>query len=55
MSEIYGIHAVTAALEKRGMSLVAEGTYTRNTTAVKSALIKIRKERIMPIQTTKPK
>ena len=38
-----GLAGVTAALEKRGMSLAAEGTYTRNTTAVKSALLDIRK------------
>lgn len=38
-----GLAGVTKALEKRGMSLVAEGTYKRNTTAVKSALLKIRK------------
>lgn len=38
-----GLAGVNAALEKRGMSLVAEGTYTRNTTAVKSALLNIRK------------
>ena len=38
-----GLAGVTAALEKRGMTLAAEGTYTRNTTAVKSALLEIRK------------
>lgn len=38
-----GLAGVNAALEKRGMALVAEGTYQRNTTAVKSALLKIRK------------
>ncbi len=38
-----GLDGVTAALEKRGMSLAAEGTYTRNTTAVKKALLEIRK------------
>ncbi|MEL6963284.1 MAG: ABC transporter substrate-binding protein, partial [Pseudomonadota bacterium] len=38
-----GLAGVTKALEKRGMSLVAEGTYKRNTTAVKSAVLKIRK------------
>ena len=40
-----GRAGVMAALEKRGMSLVAEGAYKRNTTAVKSALWKIRKAR----------
>lgn len=38
-----GLKGVKAALEKRGMSLVAEGTYQRNTVAVKTALLKIRK------------
>ncbi len=38
-----GLAGVTAALEKRGMTLSAEGTYTRNTTAVKKALLNIRK------------
>lgn len=38
-----GQSGVTTALEKRGMSLVAEGTYKRNTTAVKSALLRIKK------------
>lgn len=38
-----GLDGVTAALEARGMTLAAEGTYTRNTTAVKSALLAIRK------------
>lgn len=38
-----GLAGVTAALERRGMTLVAEGTYTRNTTAVKKALLTIKK------------
>lgn len=38
-----GLAGVTAALERRGMTLAAEGTYTRNTVAVKSALLSIRK------------
>ena len=38
-----GLSGVTAALERRGMSLVAEGTYTRNTLAVKAALVDIRR------------
>lgn len=38
-----GLNGVTAALEKRGMTLAATGTYTRNTTAVKTALLAIRK------------
>ncbi|AZV78069.1 ABC transporter substrate-binding protein [Parasedimentitalea marina] len=40
-----GLAGVTAALEKRGMTLSAEGTYTRNTTAVKKALLSIRKSK----------
>ena len=38
-----GLKGVTEALAKRGMSLAAEGTYTRNTVAVKSAALAIRK------------
>lgn len=38
-----GLDGVVAAMERRGLTLVAEGTYTRNTTAVKSALIEIRR------------
>ncbi len=38
-----GLNGVNAALERRGMTLSAEGTYTRNTTAVKTALLSIRK------------
>ena len=40
-----GLAGVTAALQKRGLELVAEGTYKRNTTAVKIALLAIRKTR----------
>ena len=38
-----GLSGVTKAMEKRDMKLVAEGTYERNTTAVKMALLDIRK------------
>jgi len=38
-----GYSGVAKAMEKRGMKLVAEGTYERNTTAVKMALLAIRK------------
>lgn len=38
-----GLTGVVAALERRGMTLVAEGLYARNTVAVKSALIDIRR------------
>ena len=37
-----GLAGVEAALERRQMPLVAEGTYMRNTTAVKRALLTIR-------------
>jgi ABC-type branched-subunit amino acid transport system substrate-binding protein len=40
-----GLSGVTKALDRRGMKLVAEGTYKRNTTAVKRALLAIRKGR----------
>lgn len=38
-----GLAGVRRALDKRKMTLVAEGTYKRNTTAVKRALLAIRK------------
>jgi branched-chain amino acid transport system substrate-binding protein len=38
-----GLAGVKAALEKRGMKLASEGTYERNTTAVRQALLDIRK------------
>jgi ABC-type branched-subunit amino acid transport system substrate-binding protein len=38
-----GLSGVLKALNKRGMELAAEGTYVRNTTAVKTALLAIRK------------
>ncbi|ARE41375.1 Leucine-, isoleucine-, valine-, threonine-, and alanine-binding protein [Rhodovulum sp. P5] len=38
-----GRDAVRASLRKRGLSLVAEETYTRNTAAVKVAVLKLRK------------
>jgi branched-chain amino acid transport system substrate-binding protein len=38
-----GLAGVQKALEKRKMALVAEGTYERNTTAVKSAVLAIKK------------
>ncbi len=38
-----GLAGVNKALESRGMELVAEGFYARNTTAVKSALLDIRR------------
>ena len=38
-----GYKGVMAALSKRNMSLASEGTFQRNTTAVKTALLEIRK------------
>ncbi len=38
-----GLSGVNKALKKRGMKLVSQGTYQRNTTAVKSAILAIRK------------
>jgi len=38
-----GLSGVQRALEKRGLSLVGEGTYKRNTTAIKAAILSIRK------------
>ncbi|MBS8228317.1 ABC transporter substrate-binding protein [Vannielia litorea] len=38
-----GLEGVTAALERRGMTLAAQGNYVRNTVAVKTALLEIRK------------
>lgn len=38
-----GLDGVKAALDKRGMKLVAEGTYERNTTAIKTALVMLRR------------
>ena len=44
-------------MEKRGMKLVAEGTYERNTTAVKTALLAIRRadpEAVLMVGAYKP-
>jgi ABC-type branched-subunit amino acid transport system substrate-binding protein len=52
-----GLAGVEQALARRGMQLVAEGTYRRNTTAVKTALLAIRKskpEAIIMIGAYKP-
>ena len=52
-----GLSGVLQALEKRGMELVAEGTFQRNTTAVKTALLAIRKgdpEAVVMVGTYKP-
>lgn len=52
-----GLSGVSKAMERRGMKLVAEGTFERNTTAVKTALLAIRKgdpEAVVMIGTYKP-
>jgi branched-chain amino acid transport system substrate-binding protein len=52
-----GLDGVNAALEKRGMKLVAEGTFQRNTVAVKSALLEIKKsepQAVVMVGTYKP-
>jgi len=52
-----GLAGTQKALEKRGLKLAAEGTYERNTLAVKSALLEIRKgdpEAVIMIGTYKP-
>lgn len=38
-----GLDGVKKAMDKRGMALVAEGTYERNTVAVKSALLTLKR------------
>ncbi len=38
-----GLDGITRALERRGLEVVVDGTYVRNTTAVKRALLAIRK------------
>jgi ABC-type branched-subunit amino acid transport system substrate-binding protein len=52
-----GLAGVKRALDKRKMTLVAEGTYERNTTAVKGALLAIKKaepEAVIMIGAYKP-
>lgn len=52
-----GLAGIQRALDKRGMTLAGEGTYERNTTAVKGALLSLRKaqpESIIMIGAYKP-
>lgn len=49
-----GLEGVRRAMAKRNMSLVAEGTFKRNTTAVKSALLDIMKARPEAVVTVAP-
>jgi branched-chain amino acid transport system substrate-binding protein len=49
-----GLDGVNAAMAKRNLSLVASGTFKRNTTAVKSALLDIMKARPEAVVTVGP-
>lgn len=52
-----GLSGVRKAMGERGMELVAEGTYARNSVAVKTALLKIRKakpEAVVMVGSYKP-
>jgi ABC-type branched-subunit amino acid transport system substrate-binding protein len=52
-----GLEGTVAALEKRGLTLAAEGNYVRNTTAVRSALLQISKadpEAVVMVGSYKP-
>ncbi|MEA2991739.1 MAG: hypothetical protein QOD40_659 [Alphaproteobacteria bacterium] len=49
-----GLEGVKLALAKRNMSLVASGTFKRNTTAVKSALLEIMKAEPQAVVTVGP-
>ncbi|MBU0726350.1 MAG: ABC transporter substrate-binding protein [Alphaproteobacteria bacterium] len=52
-----GLEGVRKAMDKRGLKLVAEGSYYRGTTAVKTALLDIRKAKadsVVLIGTAKP-
>jgi ABC-type branched-subunit amino acid transport system substrate-binding protein len=52
-----GLAGLQRALEKRGMKLAGEGTYERNTVAIKAALLAVRKakpEAVVMISSYKP-
>ena len=49
-----GLAGVKRAMAKRNMSLVAEGTFKRNTTAIKSALLEIMKGQPQAVVTVGP-
>jgi ABC-type branched-subunit amino acid transport system substrate-binding protein len=49
-----GLAGVKKAMEKRNLSLVAEGTFKRNTTALKSALLEIMKGQPQAVVTVGP-
>lgn len=49
-----GLAGVKKAMDRRNMSLVAEGTFKRNTTAIKSALLEIMKAQPQAVVTVGP-
>lgn len=49
-----GLAGVKKAMERRNLSLVAEGTFKRNTTAIKSALLEIMKGQPQAVVTVGP-
>ena len=49
-----GLAGVKKAMDKRNMALVAEGTFKRNTTAIKSALLEIMKSQPQAVVTVGP-
>jgi len=49
-----GLAGVKKAMDKRNMQLVAEGTFKRNTTAIKSALLEIMKSQPQAVVTVGP-
>jgi ABC-type branched-subunit amino acid transport system substrate-binding protein len=49
-----GLAGVKKAMDKRNLSLVAEGTFKRNTTAIKSALLEIMKGQPQAVVTVGP-
>jgi branched-chain amino acid transport system substrate-binding protein len=49
-----GLAGVKKAMDKRNMALVAEGTFKRNTTAIKSALLEIMKAQPQAVVTVGP-
>jgi branched-chain amino acid transport system substrate-binding protein len=51
---IAGLAGVKKAMDKRNMELVAEGTFKRNTTAIKSALLDIMKAQPQAVVTVGP-
>jgi ABC-type branched-subunit amino acid transport system substrate-binding protein len=52
--DAFGLAGVKKAMEKRNLSLVAEGTFKRNTIAIKSALLEIMKSQPQAVVTVGP-